>query len=71
VDLITACAICGGDAATDKMLVNVAIAGGLSVPFFLRDQITARVRRWRGQSGEELPDSCPISAQDEDGATPA
>ena len=65
MDLILGCAICGGDGATDTMLVNVAIAGGLSVPFFFRDQVVVRVRRWRGLPPDEA-DSCPISPVDDD-----
>lgn len=71
MDLITACAICGGDPATDTMLVNAAIAGVMSVPWVYRGRIMGVVRRWRGLSEDEPADSCPISASDEDGATPA
>jgi hypothetical protein len=64
VDLITACAICGGDPATDTMLVNAAIAGVMSVPWVYRDRIRAVARRRRGLSEDEPADACPLSADE-------
>jgi hypothetical protein len=66
VDVIFACGICGGDAATDTMLVQAAIAGVMSVPFLLRDRITAKVRGWRGLPPDEEAESCEISIDEDD-----
>ena len=60
---VIACAICGGDPATDTMIVNAAVAGALSMPWLFRDRIAAVARRLRGKSEPEA--SCAI-AQDED-----
>lgn len=61
--LAVACAICGGDPATDAMLVNAAIAGVISAPWLFRDKLAAMVRRVRGKS-QDGGASCAI-AQDE------
>ena len=57
-----ACAICGGDPATDTMLVNAAIAGAMSVPWIFRDRIMVVVHRWRGLPEDEPANACPIPA---------
>jgi hypothetical protein len=64
--LSVACAICGGDAATDSMIANAALAGALSMPWLLRDKLAAVVRRLRGKSDD--PDaSCALPADEDDG----
>lgn len=64
---VIACAICGGDPATDTMLVQAALAGALSVPFIFREHAYRVVRRLRG-----LPDpseeSCPLVPHTDDEA---
>jgi hypothetical protein len=42
---IVACALCGGDAATDTMLINSAIAAGIGAPWMLRHQLLGFARR--------------------------
>jgi hypothetical protein len=44
MDLLTACS-CGLDPATETMALQVAIASGVSVPFWFRDRIAGAVRR--------------------------
>jgi hypothetical protein len=43
----------------------MAVAGGVSVPYFLRDRIRAGLRRLRGLPSEE-GDSCEIAEHTED-----
>jgi hypothetical protein len=61
---IVACAICGGDPATDTMLVNAAVAGVLSVPWIFRDRFAAIVRRIRGKPQADEED-CPLDTDQE------
>ena len=56
---VIGCAICGGDPATDTMIVNAAVAGALSMPWLFRDRITAVARRLRGKDHDVVP-SCAI-----------
>jgi hypothetical protein len=65
MSVILGCAFCGGDAATEAMLVNMAVAGGVSVPYFLRDRIRAGLRRLRGLPSDD-GDSCEIAEHTED-----
>ena len=64
---IIACGACGMDAATDTMLIQVAIAGGLSVPFFFREQAYKLMRRVRGKP-EPTAESCPLTPDADDEA---
>ena len=65
MDLVIACGMCGGDPATDSMLLQVALAGVLSVPWFFRDKLAILARRTRG-----IPDpsdeSCPLPPAEDD-----
>ena len=46
------------------MLLQTVLAGALSVPFFLRDQITSLVRRLR-QRDEPGEQACELAGDDE------
>lgn len=61
---VIACGICGGDPATDTMIVNAAVAGAVSMPWIFRDRIAAVARRLRGTSDD--PDASCAIAPDED-----
>lgn len=70
MDPIIACALCGGDPGTDAMLVQSALAAGISIPYFLRGHIVAAVRRVRHHGapvklGEEAA-ACSYPASDGD-----
>ena len=62
---VIGCAICGGDPATDTMIVNAAVAGALSMPWLLRDRIAAVARRLRGKAHDVDP-SCAITPDEND-----
>ena len=66
VNEIVACAICGGDPATDTMLVNAAIAGVMSMPFIFRDRLSVTVRHILGRREEEPAASCQLSTDEDD-----
>jgi hypothetical protein len=61
-----ACMLCGGDAATEAMIVNAAVAGGLSVPIYFRRQAMGVVRRLRGLDSREDPAACEVAEDSED-----
>ncbi len=63
---VIACAICGGDPATETMIVNAAVAGALSVPWLFRDRIVAVVRRRRGRP-DRPAESCAVALDEDDG----
>ena len=63
---LIACGICGGDPATDTMIVNAAVAGALSMPWLFRDRIAAVARRLRGTS-DDREASCAIAPDEDDG----
>ena len=63
---IVACAICGGDPATDTMMINAAIAGGMSIPFFFRDRLAVTARRILGRREDEPTASCPLPTDEND-----
>jgi hypothetical protein len=54
-----ACAICGGDPATDTMLVNAALAGVLGLPWMFKDRIFSVARRLRVEQSTE-PEACEL-----------
>jgi hypothetical protein len=58
-----ACGICG-DPTADTMLVQAALAGGLSLPYIFRDRLGAFIGRrlGRGQDTE----SCPVAPEHDD-----
>ena len=49
MDLLTACS-CGLDPGTETMALQVAIASGISAPFWFRDRIASALRRLRGKA---------------------
>ena len=59
---VIACGICGGDPATDTMLVNAAVAGAVSMPGLSR-QDHGRDRRLRGKP-EATESSCAIETHE-------
>jgi hypothetical protein len=63
---VIACAICGGDPATDTMIVNAAVAGAISMPWLFRDRIVAVARRLRG-SPDTPAELCAIAPDEDDG----
>ena len=63
---VIACALCGGDPATETMIVNAAVAGALSMPWLLRDRIADIVRRLRGKA-DASAESCAIAPDEDDG----
>jgi hypothetical protein len=62
---LVACAVCGGDPATDAMLVNAAVAGAISMPWMFRAKIAATLRRIRGGT-QPHEESCPIEPSEDD-----
>ena len=63
---VIACGICGGDPATDTMIVNAAVAGALSMPWLFRDKLAAVVRRLRGKA-DDAEASCALMPDEDDG----
>ena len=63
---VIACALCGGDPATETMIVNAAVAGALSMPWLFRDRIVAVARRLRGRPAHPA-ESCAIAPDEDDG----
>jgi hypothetical protein len=64
-----ACAICGGDPATDTMLVNVALAGVIGLPWMFKDRIFRVARRLRGEQSTE-PEACELGSDSPDQRVP-
>ena len=67
MDAIIACMICG-DAGTDSMLASAVVAGGLSVPWMLRDRLFEVARRvWRPvrPSAECDQERCAVANEDD------
>jgi hypothetical protein len=64
---LIACVICGGlDPNADSLLLQAAIAGGLTAPWMLRAKLLALVARVRGRapdSGSE--EACPLPHPDD------
>jgi hypothetical protein len=63
---VIACALCGGDPATETMIVNAAVAGALSMPWLFRDRIVAVARRLRGKP-DHAAESCAFAADEDEG----
>lgn len=66
-DLI-ACVFCGGmDPNADSLLLQAAIAGGITAPWMLRSRLRAMVDRLRGsrRSGEAHDLACPLPEADD------
>ena len=50
MDHLVACIVCGGmDPNADSLLLQAAIAGGISAPWMLRTKLLALVSRLRGR----------------------
>jgi uncharacterized protein YgfB (UPF0149 family) len=64
-----ACMFCGGmDPNADSLLLQAAIAGGITTPWMLRNQLRVLIKRRRGDRPGDDADAaaCPIP-YDEDG----
>jgi hypothetical protein len=59
---VVACILCGGmDPNADSLLLQAAIAGGITTPWILRSKLIALVARLRGRGvGEPDAASCPL-----------
>ncbi|MBA3688211.1 MAG: hypothetical protein H0W81_05225 [Chloroflexi bacterium] len=60
---LVACIFCGGmDPNADSLLLQAAIAGGISAPWMLRSKLLALVSRLRGRpAAADLNDAaCPL-----------
>ncbi len=64
---VVACILCGGmDPNADSLLLQAAIAGGISVPWMLRSKLLALVSRLRGQPAvADAEAACPLPYADE------
>lgn len=57
MDHLVACIVCGGmDPNADSLLLQAAIAGGISAPWMLRTKLLALVSRLRGRPTATDPD---------------
>ena len=63
---VIACALCGGEPATETDDLNAAVAGALGTPWLFRDRIAAVVRRLRGKS-DDPEASCSLMPDEDDG----
>ena len=60
-----ACVMCTIDPQTTSLVVPMAQATLIAVPFFFRDRIAGALRRVRGRADEALPDEgCDTPADD-------
>jgi hypothetical protein len=60
---LVACILCGGmDPNADSLLLQAAIAGGITTPWILRGKVVALVSRLRGRgTPPDLDDAaCPV-----------
>jgi len=59
---LIACVVCGGDPSTDSLLLQAAIAGGITTPWMLRNQLRALIKRLRGDRAADDADdpACPL-----------
>jgi hypothetical protein len=60
---LVACILCGGmDPNADSLLLQAAIAGGITTPWILRGKVVALVSRLRGRgTAPDLDDAaCPV-----------
>jgi len=64
---VVACILCGGmDPNADSLLLQAAIAGGISAPWMLRNKLLGLVSRLRGRPAVVDPeDACPLPYEDE------
>ncbi|HEV8251888.1 MAG TPA: hypothetical protein VGQ66_00775 [Candidatus Limnocylindria bacterium] len=68
---LIACMFCGGmDPNADSLLLQAAIAGGITTPWMLRNQLRALIKRLRGdRTADDVDAACPLP-YDEDGEPP-
>ena len=66
MDHVVACLFCGGmDPNADSLLLQAAIAGGITAPWILRAKLLALVARVRGRTPTAPPeDTCPLPDAD-------
>jgi len=60
---LVACMFCGGmDPNADSLLLQAAIAGGITTPWMLRNQLRALIKRLRGgPTADDADDAaCPL-----------
>jgi uncharacterized protein YgfB (UPF0149 family) len=60
---LIACMFCGGmDPNADSLLLQAAIAGGITTPWMLRNQLRALIKRLRGgRTADDADDAaCPL-----------
>lgn len=65
---LVACMLCGGmDPNADSLLLQAAIAGGITAPWILRSKLQALVSRLRGRgAAADLDDAaCPLPYPDD------
>lgn len=64
---LVACVVCGGiDPNADSLLLQAAIAGGLTAPWMLRAKLQAFVARLHGRSSVATPeDACSVPQADD------
>jgi hypothetical protein len=64
---LVACIFCGGmDPNADSLLLQAAIAGGISAPWMLRSKLLALVSRVRARRTAALDDAdCPLPYPDD------
>jgi uncharacterized protein YgfB (UPF0149 family) len=69
---VVACMFCGGmDPNADSLLLQAAIAGGITTPWMLRNQLRALIKRLRGDRLEDTADDAACALPyDGDGAPP-
>lgn len=68
MDHVVACIICGGmDPNADSLLLQAAIAGGITAPWVLRSKLLALVSRLRGRPTTTDPDdaACDLPYSDD------
>jgi hypothetical protein len=64
---VIACVFCGGmDPNADSLLLQAAIAGGITMPWMLRAKLLALIARVRGKAPaiESEADACPRPDED-------
>jgi hypothetical protein len=63
---VIACIFCGGmDPNSDSLLLQAAIAGGITAPWILRDKLRAMIARARGKAQPKSDaDACPLPTED-------
>ena len=68
---LVACVFCGADPATDSLLLQAAIAGGITTPWMLRRKVRATIARVLGSRRSSEPEDLACSVpQPEDHERP-